>query len=186
MCRYWSRKFKKHLDQKKSGRMTAIPQLDVPDILVEDEEERKRKTAPSTPYGPSSPLSPTNPGSAPLRKPSTFLSPNEARNHHKTWSGNSGDISSLQIDTSSANVHPLSMPRTGQGASTGMQRQGSHLSGTSNFSFELQEPGSGNNSADNSRRTSAVSPSQMREILDDSIWVESIRRSATTKRRTGW
>lgn len=180
--------------------MTAVPQLDLPDILVDDEEEReKRKTSSSAllknPYGPQSP---STPGSAGLRSPGmggSFLSPNEARNsggaggatsHQKTWSANSADLTLQTNFDSTGAVHPLSMPRAGE-ASTA--RSDAHQSAHSAFSFELQ-PGSANSSAANSRRNSrsnsAVSPIQMSQILDDSIWMASIRRSATMKRKPGW
>lgn len=177
--------------------MTAVPQLDLPDILVDDEEEReKRKTSSSAllknPYGPQSP---STPGSAGLRSPGTggaFLNPNDARNsggaggataHQKTWSGHSADLTLQTNFDNTGGVHPLSMPRAGEA------RSDAHQSTHSAFSFELQ-PGSANSSAANSRRNSrsnsAVSPIQMSQILDDSIWMASIRRSATMKRKPGW
>lgn len=175
--------------------MTAVPQLDLPDILVDDEEQRaKRKTSSSArlqnPYGQQSP---STPGSTGLRSPMSggaFLSPNEARNsggasHQKTFSGMSADLT-LQTNFEGTGAHPLSMPRAGEASSA---RSDAHQSTHSAFSFELQ-PGSANSSAANSRRNSrsnsAVSPIQMSQILDDSIWMASIRRSATMKRKPGW
>lgn len=179
--------------------MTAIPQLDLPDILVDDEEEReKRKTSSSLLQNPYGPQSPSTPGSAGLRSPGTgaaFLSPNEARNsggaggatsHQKTWSHTSADLTLQTNFDSAGGVHPLSMPRAGEASSA---RSDAHQSTHSAFSFELQ-PSSANSSAANSRRNSrsnsAVSPIQMSQILDDSIWMASIRRSATMKRKPGW
>lgn len=189
---YHSRKFKRYRALKKTARMTAVPQLDVPDILVDDEEQRAKKKS-VTPYGP---LSPGTPGSAPLHSPSTFLSPTRnsgGSGHHKTASNISTDLT-LQTNFDSFGAHPLSMPRTGgegsssQGRSSGFD---AHQSTHSAFSFELQEPSSGQssrrNSNRNSRSNSAVSPIQMSQILDDSIWMASIRRSATMKRpRPAW
>ncbi|KAL1865499.1 calcium channel protein [Diaporthe australafricana] len=195
---YYARQFKRHMDRKRSARMTAVPQLDLPDILVDDEEEReKRKTSASArlqnPYGQQSP---STPGSAGLRSPMSggaFLSPNEARNsgggatsHQKTFSGMSADLTLQTNFDSAGGAHPLSMPRAGEASSA---RSDAHQSTHSAFSFELQ-PGSANSSAANSRRNSrsnsAVSPIQMSQILDDSIWMASIRRSATMKRKPGW
>ncbi|CAI4213670.1 unnamed protein product [Parascedosporium putredinis] len=34
---YWSRQFQRHMERKRAGRMAAVPQLDIPDILVDDE-----------------------------------------------------------------------------------------------------------------------------------------------------
>ncbi|KAK8049512.1 ion transporter [Apiospora phragmitis] len=163
---YWARKFKRHIDKKKLGRMTAVPQLDVPDIFVEDEDQRlkppQRSTLAVTPRSTS--------------RSSEFLgASNASRQLHKSWNNSSADTG---YDSSSA--HPLSAPR----AAPSMPRRETQ---TSAFSFELQEPGT--SSAGNSRRGSSVSPAQVRELLDDSVWVESIRRSATIRksvRKTDW
>lgn len=192
ISRYHSRKFRRRMDLKKSARMTAIPQLDLPGILVDDEEERaNKKKTPSglslSPYGPISPGTPS-PGSAPLHSPSTFLSPTRnsgGSNHQKTFSNTSADLT-LQTHFENSGAHPLSAPQgRGSGGYDG------HQSTHSAFSFELQEPASGQSSRRpsnrNSRSNSAVSPIQMSQILDDSIWMDSIRRSATLKRtRPNW
>ncbi|KAI1375540.1 Ion transport protein-domain-containing protein [Hypoxylon crocopeplum] len=163
---YWSRRFKRHMDKKRSARMTAIPQLDVPDIFVDDEEDRQRASQQrSTMAAP--PASTTS---------SDFLAVSDvARPQHRSWSS-STDISTYD----SSQTHPLSLPR----ASPSMP---GHRTQASAFSFELQDPGTG--SGENSRRGSSVSPAQVRELLDDSVWVESIRRSATIRksvRRSDW
>lgn len=192
---YHARKFKRHMDLKRTAVMTAIPQLGVPDILVDDEDQRDKKKSVMKPYGPMSPGTPSSLGNAPLHSPSTFLSPTRnsaGSQHHKTLSTTSADLT-LQTNFDNFGAHPLSMPRAGGEGSSSFQRQGGydgHQSTHSAFSFELQEPGSGsnsrnnsrNNSRRNSRSNSAVSPSQMSQILDDSIWMASIRRSATQKR----
>lgn len=174
--------------------MTAVPHFGVPDILVDDEEQRaKKKSA----FGP---LSPGTPGSAPLHSPSTFLSPTRnsaGSGHQKTYSNTSTDLT-LQTNLDGYGAHPLSMPRAGAGGEGSSAQPGrgaggfdAHQSTHSAFSFELREPGSANssrrnsnrNSNRNSRSNSAVSPVQMSQILDDSIWMASIRRSATMKRK---
>ncbi|KAI1647814.1 Ion transport protein-domain-containing protein [Daldinia loculata] len=162
---YWSRQFKKHMEKKRSARMTAIPQLDVPDIFVDDEDDRKRTATQRTTMA------------APVaRGTSDFLSVSDAsRPQHKSWTSGT-DISTYD----SSQTHPLSLPR----ASPSMPGHRSHASA---LSFELQD--SGTNSGENSRRGSSVSPAQVRELLDDSAWVESIRRSATIRRsvrRSDW
>ncbi|KAI1386973.1 Ion transport protein-domain-containing protein [Hypoxylon trugodes] len=164
---YWSRKFKKHMERKRAARMTAIPQLDVPDIFVDDEDDRKRAVQQRTTMA-----APPNSATA-----SNFLAVSDAaRPQHRSWASGT-DISTYD----SSQVHPLSLPR----ASPSMP---GHRSQSSAMSFELQpEPGTG--SGENSRRGSSVSPSQVRELLDDSVWVESIRRSATIRRsvrRSDW
>lgn len=172
------------MELKKTARMTAIPQLELPNILVDDEEDRQRnKKKPST-------LSPHGAMSAggPLHSPTTFLSPTRnsgGSTHQKNLSNTSADLS-LQTHLEGPGAHPLSAPQ-GHG---GVGHDG-HQSTHSAFSFELQEPASGQSSRRgsnrNSRSNSAVSPSQMSQILDDSIWMDSIRRSATMKRtRPNW
>ncbi|KAI1137981.1 Ion transport protein-domain-containing protein [Hypoxylon sp. FL0543] len=165
---YWSRKFKRHMEKKRSARMTAIPQLDVPDIFVDDEEDRQRAAQQRTTM--AAPPIRTNSNS------SDFLAVSDAvRPQHRSWASGA-DISMYD----SSQTHPLSLPR----ASPSMPGHQSH---TSAFSFELQD--SGTNSGENSRRGSSVSPAQVRELLDDSVWVESIRRSATIRksvRKSDW
>ncbi|KAL1891649.1 calcium channel protein [Sporothrix stenoceras] len=183
-----SKSLRRHMEQKRSARMTGIPQLGIPDILVDDEDERTAGAEVGQSAG----------AAVPSQAAATLLSAEHAAGsaqHHRSWSGASMDIS--LHDTNYA--HPLSAPRTGglssPTGSGGLQPQ-RHQHNSSAFSFELQEP-SAQSAADGSRRGSAVSamsgvsgvsgvsPGLLREMLDDSVWVESIRRSAT-QRRSGW
>ena len=192
--------------------MTAIPQLDIPHILVDDEDDRAGGAGGAGGAG-SQPQQQQQPAMH-TRNTSTFLLPEDARHqqsqHHRSWSNTSMDIS--LHDTSYG--HPLGVPRSPASPST--PGTGSHRYNTSAFSFELQEPGygsyedvdpyaqqqqqqgqqqqqrgqqgqrDGTGSNDSSRRASAVSPAQLREMLDDSVWLDSIRRSATQKRNAGY
>ncbi|CAK7243673.1 MAG: calcium channel protein [Sporothrix thermara] len=172
------------MERKHAARMTAIPQLGIPDILVDAEDDTAAGAGATGGQSVSA---------APVQAGSAFLSAENAdgpSQHHRSWSGASMDIS--LHDTSYA--HPLSAPRTSglstPTASGGLQPHRHHLS-SSALSFELQEPGA-QLWADESRRGSAVSamssgvsPGLVREMLDESVWVESIRRSAT-QRRSGW
>ncbi|KAI0009098.1 Ion transport protein-domain-containing protein [Xylariaceae sp. FL0662B] len=167
---YWSRRFKRHMESKRSGRMTGVPQLDVPDIFIDDEHDHRRVVQQRT----------TMAVPAAHTRSSDFLStPDAARPQHKSWASGA-DIPTYE----SQHMHPLSLPRA-------MPTTPEDRSHTSAFSFELQESGtaSGENSRQNSRRGSSVSPAQVRDLLDDSVWVESIRRSATirrSERRSDW
>ncbi|KAK3330311.1 Ion transport protein-domain-containing protein [Apodospora peruviana] len=169
---YYSRKFKRHMEIKRSGRMTAIPQLGVPEILVENEDDRARGGAAS--HGAASDV--LSPGGG------NFLSADNAHGHHRSWSNVSADLSSY--DTSYG--HPLAGPRAPGPSSPG------HRTQQSAFSFELHEiPDETNDGGDGTRSPShaaaaaatPVSPAQVREMLDDSVWMASIRRSATMARR---
>jgi len=186
---YWSRKFKRHMEQKRAARMTFVPDLNVPDILVDDEDDRARAAQSGAAQQNRQTMA------APGRAPSTFLSADDAARqaHHRSWSGHQSVDISLH-DTSYG--HPLSAPRSG-GMSSSVFGNGPaspttpgsgglhHRHNASANSFELQEGGSQPGSNASSRRGSAVSPAQARELLDDSVWMESIRRS-TTQRKSGW
>lgn len=164
---YWARKFKKHLDKKRAGRMTAVPQLDVPDIFVEDDEGRHRTPQRATVA--------VTPRARAATTSMDFLAADAARPAHRSWAS-SNDVTNLDAQYE----HPLSLPRTPP-SMPGYRPE------TSAFSFELQEPGTV--SGQSSRRGSSVSPAQVRELLDDSVWVESIRRSATIRksvRKSNW
>lgn len=147
--------------------MTAVPQLDVPDIFVEDNDAQQRTPQRATVA--------VTPRSRAATTSSDFLAAADAvRPQHRSWA------SSSDIHNDASYEHPLSLPRTGP-SSPG------HRHEDSAFSFELQEPGT--SSGQSSRRGSAVSPAQVRELLDDSVWVESIRRSATVRksvRKADW
>ncbi|CAK7567807.1 MAG: calcium channel protein [Sporothrix epigloea] len=178
---YWSRKFKRHMLNKYPERRAATTQLNIPNIFVDDEDDRAAETGPGAVVF----VPPAQAGSA-------FLSADGAAgssHHHRSWSGASMDIS--HHDTGYA--HPLSATltsrlstQTGYGALQPPQRHQHHSSSAS--SFELQETG-GHSGSNGSRRGSEVSsmsgsgsPGLVREMLDDSIWLDSIRRSATQRR----
>lgn len=173
--RYWSRKFKRHMWNKNSARMTMIPRLDIPDILVDDNDNDYDAggAGPPSPRSPRSPRSPSSP-TGPL---ATHLSVDGAQS--RSWYG-SEDLSHYDGGWQ----HPLSFPRSSPAGAA------SHQATPSAFSFELQEPldsSSGGNAApqqglSSQRSSAAAGPLQVRDILDDSIWVESIRRSATVRR----
>ncbi len=171
--RYWSRKFRRHIEQKRSARLTTVPRLGIPDIFVDDEDDRDAASK----GGQAGAAAPAQ---------SALLSADDAAGpaqHHRSWSGASMDISLHDMSY----AHPLSAPRAG-GLSSPTSIDGLHPArhqhSSSAFSFELQEPNE-EASSNGSRRGSAVSPELVREMLDSSVWVESIRRSAT-QRRSGW
>jgi len=182
---YYSRQFKRAMEHKHSGRMTGIPQLDVPEILVENEDDRGR-SGDASGYRASA-GAPTRSRGGPGG--GAYLSAEDARasssSHQRSFSGMSADLSSF--DTSFD--HPLAGPRASGPGSPGHRNQ------VSAFSFELHEPAGGGGGAVEDEATSptagggrgsSVSPAQVREMLDDSVWMESIRRSATMKRNTQW
>jgi voltage-dependent calcium channel len=141
--------------------------LDVPDIFIEDDAGQRPPQRATVAASPRARAATTS---------ADFLTASDAvRPQHRSWAS-STDISNHDASYD----HPLSLPRI----STSMP---GHRHENSAFSFELQEPGI--SSGENSRRGSSVSPAQVRELLDDSVWVESIRRSATIRksvRKSDW
>lgn len=180
--------------------MTAIPQLDVPDILVDDEDDRERAQSKGQRATMGGPLTTTDVPPALLAAADAFRAP------HQSWAPGS-DLASAR----NSPTHPLSLPRS----PPSMPRR---QTGDSAFSFEIQDPASAtataggggggtgqfstpgsarnsrnnsrnnsvnnsrSNSRNNSRHNSAAEPSQGRDLLDDSVWMESIRRSATVRK----
>lgn len=234
---YYSRKFQRHMELKRSARLTAIPQLGVPEIYVDNDQQsdneqqnkdsigKNRATASGSSSGAatstnpfeSTPTNPFGSGSTALSPggAASFLSADDARAHHRSWSGVSADLSSF--DTSYG--HPLAGPRANKSSSSASHRN------THAFSFEVHDSlgigggnapspggwgggsgtmgslgvgggsGLGDNSGgrspggDGAKRGSSVSPAQLSSMLDDSVWVASIRRSATMRRgqnNTDW
>jgi hypothetical protein len=204
---YYSRKFKRHMEKKRAGRMTAIPQLDIPEILVDNEEHRPKRDEETSeeedPYhqkrqkhqdqqqqqhaAASRSRAKSSAAATTLGSDSgSLLSPSSSRakSQHRSWAGLGADLSSY--DTSYG--HPLAEPRASSSSRPAASPAG-HRSQASNFSFELSEPGVvAGDDADEAtslgRRGSAVDPRLVRDMLDDSVWVESLRRSAT--RKSGW
>jgi hypothetical protein len=146
------------MEKKHASRMSVIPQLAIPHILVDDD------------VGGVSMNNQGDDTSAADQPRWTQLSIGEG-------AGQQGIPS--QTDLSLHDItyqHPLGHPRSSQ---TATSRQDS----SSGFSFELYEPEPQNQDASHaSRRGSAISPTEARDILDDSVWMESIRRSATLRR----
>ncbi|TGJ84117.1 hypothetical protein E0Z10_g4650 [Xylaria hypoxylon] len=168
---YYTRQFKRHMDKKRSGRMTAIPQLDVPEIFVDDESDRTHHRARATQQRTTLAVPPTPAAASP---PDFFAASDATRPQHKSWSLGA-DISTYDPMQS----HPLSAPRAASTASGNPPE-------TSTHSFDVQETTASNT---RERQGSEVSPAQLRSFLDDSVWAESIRRSATVRksvRRSDW
>ncbi|PFH55711.1 hypothetical protein XA68_17741 [Ophiocordyceps unilateralis] len=158
---YWSRKFKKHMERKRASRMSGVPELMVPDILVDED------------------------GSDDFLKSSKVVEGSITRWTHVS----TGEGAKQSTKTSAAKArqcgmgdqHPLSHPRssattaTGQGASSG-------------FSFELYEPErrpQRHDEWDERRGECAMSPAQARDTVEESVWADSIRRSAMLRRPVG-
>ena len=181
---YWSRRFQRHLESKRSARMTTVPQLEIPDILVDDEDDEGDGAQDRTGGAYQGTTTPTRLRAEDATSPT---------HHRRSWIGHGGDFPYQD----SVHQHPLSAPRSSP-LSPG------HHTSNSAFSFEFQEPPGGQPSpgspatgeagintgtttgADVNRRPSIYrSPSRVQDMLDDSVWVDPIRRSATVRRSHG-
>ena len=153
---YWSRQFKKHMERKRASRMSVIPQIPVPHIFVDGDPSESSSGAERSQL--TDPIRWTN------------LTPGEG-----AWQRAAQGPTDLSLHDT-AYQHPLSYPRSSSDITT---RQES----TSGFSFELDESdGQVADAIAGSRRGSATTPTEARGMLDDSVWMESIRRSATLRR----
>ncbi|KAI9644918.1 calcium channel protein [Ciborinia camelliae] len=166
---YWSRRFRKHMERKKSGRMTDIPQLG-PEVYVDDEEISAKKHKPSTS------------GSGAL------LSPEDITDTRNTFITHGLDGAPLKERRGTDASISTAFPSMSSTASPTLSPLKAHSAHGSAFSFEGVGAGegvSGTNgisSTASSRRGSGVSAENVLEVLDNSAWGESIRRSFTMRR----
>ncbi|QSZ29872.1 hypothetical protein DSL72_004390 [Monilinia vaccinii-corymbosi] len=164
---YWSRRFRKHMERKKSGRMTDIPQLG-PEVYVDDEEASAKKHTSSTSSALLSPIDITD-------NRNSFITYGLDGAPLRQRRGTDASINTPFPSMSSA-VSPTLSPLTAHGASG------------SAFPFDGVGVGEGVScaggisSTTSSRRGSSVSAENVLEVLDNSAWGESIKRSFTMKR----
>lgn len=149
------------MEMQRASRMSLTSPIAIPQILVEDQHDQ--------------------PGHGTSRRDNVHGLEQPRWTQLATREESRRQVDSNSSDTSPGETtfqHPLSHPESSQ---SNEMRQGS----TSGFSFELYEPEY--NDPERSppkQHQGMVGPSEAREMLDDSIWMESIRRSATL-RRTG-
>jgi voltage-dependent calcium channel len=177
---YWSRKFRRLMDSKSFGRMTAVPQFTVPEIYVDDEDitnaERDRSGhALHSPSMSPADLSPIHGESSAtdIRSPSP---PAEM-----TLRSRASSIQASPNQSPTRGVSPIASPyHAPQPSSGGESRDWQFASALSRppSPLELREP----SSAGRSRQNSSVSAQDALEAFDNSAWGESIRRSFTLRR----
>jgi len=148
------------MESKRSGRMTTIPQLG-PEVYVDNEHDITKKQAKATVSPFLSPMDISDPRSS-------FITHGleSARRFRSGSMGGSGPAS-----PGSPGMSPRLSPQLSP-----------HRPTNSAFSFEGTEQLSPAGSAHSSRRGSAVSAENVLEVLDNSAWGESIRRSFTMRR----
>jgi hypothetical protein len=150
------------MERKRSGRMTDIPQLG-PEVFVDDSHDITKQARTNV---------------------SPLLSPSDAYDPRGSFISHGLDGSRLRRGTESSLTGLPIMP-TSPGLSPKVSPKLSpHRATNSAFSFETEElGGSGGGSGENSRRGSAAE--NVLEVLDNSAWGESIRRSFTMRRPPG-
>jgi hypothetical protein len=192
---YWSRRFRRAMEQKQSGRMTAVPQFTVPEIFVDDEDitdaQRGQHSAVGSPLFRPVNLQGGEPGEwghsgSDVPSPSP---PSETALRSRA--------NSIQITPQQSPTRPRPPPLTPTRASPGTSPQPSPFSppaeGEWQFASALSRPPSPLDTLDaepavtgnRSRTSSAVSAADVLEVLDNSAWGESIRRSFTQRRSAG-
>lgn len=177
---YWARRFRRYKEQKQQGRMTAIPQFTVPEIFIDDEDitdaQRGQQSA----------------GGSPMFSPQDLYAFDRRGPENRASSPPDVD----RLDTSPARSRANSIQQTPQGSPTRANfsttspfAASSAEGGDWQFANALSrppsplEPDPGGAAASRSRANSAVSAADVLEVLDNSAWGESIRRSFTQRRR---
>jgi hypothetical protein len=140
--------------------MTDIPQLG-PEVFVDDTYDITKQPKPSV---------------------SPFLSPFEggdSRDSREAFITSGWDVGRTRRGTETS-ISGLPTSPTSPGLSP---KQSAHKASNSSFSLEAEDARNGGGSAGSSRRGSAAE--NVLEVLDNSAWGESIRRSFTMRRPDG-
>ncbi|GFP60517.1 calcium-channel protein cch1 [Trichoderma asperellum] len=146
---YYSRKFKEHMERKRASRMTTIPQLRIPDILVEDDEGLMS-------------------GDAEVKMRQLGVDTGADEQRKLSWHGNT-------ISGTTSQSHPLGLPRSSLTANEEPR-------GSSTFSFELETPDIQEaTAAELERPADGSNLASVQDMLDGSVWIDSIRRSTTLR-----
>ena len=154
------------MERKKSGRMTDVPQLG-PEVYVDDERDKRKQTTRAT----ASPL--LSPDAADTRN--SFIT-HGLDGAMRTRRGTDASMTAYPLSPHSPGISPRISPQLSP-------RLSPHRPTNSAFSFEGGELGTGGSpggSNHSSRRGSAAE--NVLEVLDNSAWGESIRRSFTMRR----
>lgn len=171
---FWSRRWREHKAKRDAGRMTTIPVLQVPEIFVEDEDDIASPVAGQGPFGrPSLSLQIPSPGSG-----ATHVSSRDTDTSSNPSSHLRNRSDSVQMTPNSAQWRGSISP-TRASFDTGPDRRSGSIHEPPSPIEESERLGPGRD-----RAISSVSTSSMIDVLDQSAWGESIRRSMTTRRGT--
>lgn len=162
---YWSRRFRKRIEDRKSARLTGVPQFSIPEIFVED-QERNDETKADDFKGELSP------------RKGSIVTRSSATSQRSAISSPNSSRPSLQIDTSNLTEElPGEWARIGAALSP---RE--HSRGLSVEFPSRSQPSSGQSSQSGQSREDSVIVQDMMQSLGDSAWGQSIRRSFTQRR----
>ena len=142
--------------------MTAVPQLGVPEIFVDDEGDPPDGSGATPLFSPNNGRTMGDAASTSIDR----FSPGPLRNRPDSWPSSPSNIGGLISPQLSPNVHRPTFSDT----------YSNDLPGA--LGGDRSEPGS----ASHSRQNSAVSAQEVLDVLDNSAWGESIRRSFTARR----
>ncbi|CAI7660877.1 unnamed protein product [Penicillium glandicola] len=173
---YWSRQFRRKIDQKKSGRMSVVPTFTVPEIFVDDPGD-----------DPEEHDEPASGAVTPQAQPDldgTFLPMLSPVSHHRRAESSptanrstlprlntnlSGSVSGSSTPTREwSSISPSITPR---------QMYGERTSSDTGETYEAPSV-----VTDTSRHNSGMNVNDVMHSLDNSAWGESIRRSFTQRR----
>ncbi|KAK5159113.1 hypothetical protein LTR04_005122 [Oleoguttula sp. CCFEE 6159] len=195
---YWKRRFRRILDSRRSARMTAIPQFGIPEIFVQDEDvTNASRLDTSDPFVPSPILSPVELGTALDLREGHGASGSDARSV-----SSSAGPSTLRNRSDSIQISPSGSPTrvsaqfvpghrpSHSGELSAEWQFANALSGFSGASSQPPSPMTIGVAEDGGRSragssVSAVSARDVLDVLDNSVWGESIRRSFTLRRPSG-
>lgn len=208
---YWSREFRRKVLNKKSARMSIVPQFTVPEIFVDDEYEYhdggdnheqsdhivsqdvtvdSRRSSVGGTMGGGDPDSNNNNNNnnddmQPMLSPTSPNRPRGDFNLPPIDTGLAGRMSTANAAPSTewSSISPSLMPGRGRAHTTSSYDPAPGPSTEPNDGTERGPgPGSGTMSADHSRQNSAISMNDVMQSFDNSAWGESIRRSFTQRR----
>lgn len=191
---YWSRKFRRRIDARKSARMTAVPSHDfeVPEIYVQDEsdtpaQDHQGGITPITPVDRPSfdgqeyfnvvgsratAISGSDAGSSPGSQRTVLRNRSDSIQFSPSGSPTRPIFHSPALSTASAREDWAAATAGGGGMRQRPSSPGHLGSGV----------GPDGMHGGRSRASSAVSAQEVLDVLDNSAWGESIRRSFTLRR----
>lgn len=197
---FWSRQFRSRLDLRHSARMTMVPQFEVPEIFVDDQDVVSPQDGEFSPHSISLPNASSQlaspPGVPPGEPRGRRISPDAGGLRRGSDSRGPSPVASDRSYSVSPQLTPQRAPAPVNRPSLSVHRPshsgGSSAAGsTSGFQWTLDDTADLGEArpAARSRAASSVNKDVL-QVFDESAWGESIRRSFTlgrnaTRRRRG-